>query len=340
MDALPNELIVEILSRLPTPSIKAAAQVCTHWRSLTQQPADNSYSVWKARAKLYFPNWGLPSGTDYQWLCMGHDNLQATIPTDEQLCRVKNYNAHLFPLATHPNPTVSSCYSNEYVGEVKDGKFHGAGILRNGNGTFYSGEWKAGLEDGQGHYSWGTSGFHKGGYKKGMRHGLGHYIWENGNEYVGHYKRNIMWGTGVINFSGGIISGTWRMNKQHGPCTIDWKDGARFEGNYINGARTGYGELTWSDGAKFCGEFKEGLRHGYGVMTFANGFIWSGDYVSNSRHGKGTLSWPDGDVFEGNWDTGRRLGKGTLFLANGTTEVQYWNEDVSVKYLLGAQKHP
>ena len=43
-------------------------------------------------------------------------------------------------------------HSEEYVGEWKDGKFHGQGTKKTSNGEEYIGEWKDGWRDGQGKY--------------------------------------------------------------------------------------------------------------------------------------------------------------------------------------------
>ncbi len=46
--------------------------------------------------------------------------------------------------------TLTSPSGNKYVGEYKDGKWHGQGTYTHANGSKYVGEWKDGKEHGQG----------------------------------------------------------------------------------------------------------------------------------------------------------------------------------------------
>ena len=49
-------------------------------------------------------------------------------------------------------------------------------------------------------------------------------------------------------------------------------NGDRYEGNFINNLRDGYGVYTFARaGDKYEGSFKEGRLHGEGIMTYAGG---------------------------------------------------------------------
>ena len=49
-------------------------------------------------------------------------------------------------------------------------------------------------------------------------------------------------------------------------------NGDRYEGNFINDLRDGYGVYTFARlGDKYEGSFKEGRLHGEGIMTYAGG---------------------------------------------------------------------
>lgn len=37
-----------------------------------------------------------------------------------------------------------------------------------------------------------------------------------------------------------------------------WKDGKRYEGDFLNDKREGLGNFTWSDGRMYVGEWKNG----------------------------------------------------------------------------------
>ncbi len=48
------------------------------------------------------------------------------------------------------------------------------------------------------------------------------------------------------------------------------RGGGRYEGDYIDGKRTGRGIYTWADGRRYEGDFNNGNMHGRGICTFAN----------------------------------------------------------------------
>ena len=44
-----------------------------------------------------------------------------------------------------------------------------------------------------------------------------------------------------------------------------WKDGNRYEGEYINDLKHGFGVYTWADGSRYEGEWKDDNMHGKGL---------------------------------------------------------------------------
>ena len=62
-----------------------------------------------------------------------------------------------------------------------------------------------------------------------------------------------------------------------------------FDGNYENGKFEGKGTYTWADGTKYEGEFKDGLKEGFGkwchykVKGGETSFL--GMYKSDMKHG-------------------------------------------------------
>lgn len=61
-----------------------------------------------------------------------------------------------------------------------------------------------------------------------------------------------------------------------GPVTL--KNGATYQGQWLNGQRDGYGVQLWPDGSRYEG-------------------LWMGD----KANGNGKLVHADGDVYEGEW---------------------------------------
>ena len=58
----------------------------------------------------------------------------------------------------------------------------------------------------------------------------------------------------------------------NGKGTFKWPNGDRYEGDWVNGQRTGQGKYFYNDG----------------------GGIYTGEWKNNNRHGEGTMIWNDG----------------------------------------------
>ena len=94
-----------------------------------------------------------------------------------------------------------------YMGEWKDGKFHGQGTYTWANGAKYVGEFKDGKKNGQGTETYANEpnkgDKYVGEYKDGKRNGQGTHTWPAGQKYVGEYKDNKYHGQGIISLSDG-----------------------------------------------------------------------------------------------------------------------------------------
>ena len=49
------------------------------------------------------------------------------------------------------------------------------------------------------------------------------------------------------------------------------RGGGRYEGDFIDGKRTGRGIFTWPDGRRYEGDFIDDKRHGHGIFTWPDG---------------------------------------------------------------------
>lgn len=54
------------------------------------------------------------------------------------------------------------------------------------------------------------------------------------------------------------------------------KNGAVYEGDWLNSKRDGYGTQAWTDGAKYDGEWKDNKANGFGKFVHVNGDIYKG----------------------------------------------------------------
>lgn len=109
------------------------------------------------------------------------------------------------------------------------------------------------------------------------------------------------------------------VQEQDGHRVEAWADGGRFEGNFKNGKREGFGTEYWSDGGGFSGYYKEGKREGPGKEHWSDGGGFEGMYVGGQRNGKGKELWSDGGWFEGSYKDGLKNGHGIQYLNDGSS---------------------
>jgi hypothetical protein len=57
----------------------------------------------------------------------------------------------------------------------------------------------------------------------------------------------------------------------HGRGVYRFADDTEYEGGWLEGKRSGFGETKYSDGSKYVGEWLDGYYHGKGTFTYGNG---------------------------------------------------------------------
>ena len=176
-----------------------------------------------------------------------------------------------------------------YVGEWKDGEWHGFGIhsFEFGGYDNYVGEYKYGLANGMGILF--DSGDKKikytGEFKDGKRNGQGTYNFFNGSKYNGEYKEDKRNGQGKFTMSDGTVyNGLWENNE--------------FLGKWYDIKEVIRESYSWANGDKYEGEMKDERPHGYGT--------YYKEYVSEKLHGGfDTIV----KVKKGLWENGEFLGE-------------------------------
>lgn len=151
-----------------------------------------------------------------------------------------------------------------------------------------------------------------------------------------------------------VYSGEWVDGKRHGKGTLEWKNGAiyqgqwdrdslsgigsfflpssgvEYEGEFSDNQFHGTGVLTWqSTGRRYSGAWKEGKHHGYGTLVYDNNdsrqrILYKGEWEEGKRHGFGIMKWRSGAEYEGNWFHGQRHGTGKQTFSNGDIHVGNW----------------
>lgn len=121
-----------------------------------------------------------------------------------------------------------------------------------------------------------------------------------------------------LNHTRETISATFLGGRvQDGPASIQWSDGARFEGAISSGKPNGAGVLTRANGDRFDGVWKQGSLDGRGSVVWANGDRYDGDFVRGRAEGHGVQIWANGDRYDGAWHNDLPDGAGTVTRKGG-----------------------
>ena len=146
---------------------------------------------------------------------------------------------------------------HNYVGEYKDGQYHGYGSISFPSGEIYEGDWKFGKRNGQGTNIWKDGNKYIGGWSNDLRHGYGKEIFSTGNRYEGEYRNNKFHGYGKYFFiNGETYSGEYKFGKRNGKGTNIWPNRNKYSGEFLNEKRHGNGVFTYNDGRKVSGIWK------------------------------------------------------------------------------------
>ena len=86
----------------------------------------------------------------------------------------------------------------------------------------------------------------------------------------------------------------------------------KYEGDFKNGRREGYGVCDILGEETYSGHWKADVRNGYGVCTYSSGSAYTGEWVNDEFDGQGSFRSPDGNEYEGHWSEGRRHGYGEM----------------------------
>lgn len=77
----------------------------------------------------------------------------------------------------------------------------------------------------------------------------------------------------------------------------------------------------WSTGDKYEGDWEEFLKHGYGTDYFANGDSYTGQYRYGKPYGRGVYYWvATTATYEGEFIEGKKEGKGRWFKKEPPTD--------------------
>jgi hypothetical protein len=88
-------------------------------------------------------------------------------------------------------------------------------------------------------------------------------------------------------------AGEFHLGKKHGRGVKTWSWGDRYEGGFVDDAKSGWGIYTWGERSAFAGDRYEG------------------EFVSDKRNGYGVYAWASGDSYAGPWKDDAVAGRAT-----------------------------
>ena len=91
-----------------------------------------------------------------------------------------------------------------------------------------------------------------------------------------------------------IETGSFQGGRREGFHVVNWSNGDRFEGTYLNDERHGTWTFVWEDGAREVGPFVNGEKHGNWTESSDDWGQGEGPYVNGERHGTWTFYYPEG----------------------------------------------
>ncbi|XP_043788344.1 MORN repeat-containing protein 3-like isoform X2 [Apis laboriosa] len=172
------------------------------------------------------------------------------------------------------------------------------------------------------------------------RNGLRHTIFSPRSKsyYIGEWKNDIKEGRGrEVNRDGWIYDGSWLNDKKHG-CGIlskiskeDHKIRRYYIGEWVAGAKQGFGYNWFEDGSYYEGDFCRNKRHGYGRIWYCNGDYYEGAWKNDLYHGLGIFIKDNGNKYEGQFVNGKKEGYGTFYhIITGQEQHGFWTSDLFI----------
>lgn len=114
--------------------------------------------------------------------------------------------------------------------------------------------------------------------------------------------------------------GSWNVltEKFNGYGIFQDKEGAKYEGIWIEGILHNYGRVIHINGDLYEGQIYLGEFSGKGSFSHYKGAVYKGDFKNNQMEGNGEENFPDGSHFQGHFKNGKKNGKGVFKWADGS----------------------
>lgn len=171
----------------------------------------------------------------------------------------------------------------------------------------------------------------------GAANGYGIKYYKDGRKYIGEFKNNLREGKGILyRPDGTVFKGTYKNDIQDGEGININKNGKIFKALFKNGKvirgsaimyylEENFNLMTFQ--YRYEGDYKNNKREGFGIFNMPNNDKYEGEFQNNKYNGKGKYIWGDGSWYEGGFNNDQKDGKGVMYFDNGAKINGLWKED-------------
>ena len=144
------------------------------------------------------------------------------------------------------------------------------------------------------------------------------------------YSNGYKEGLSYDSFHSYVFSGYYKNGRKNGKGKIVYKDGAIYDGDWLNDNRHGRGKYVFQKYV-YEGDWLNDKANGKGKIVSKDGNIYEGDWLNNNRHGKGKYVFKDGNIYEGDWLNDKANGKGKMLFKGHLYEGSFLNNNIHGK---------
>ena len=145
---------------------------------------------------------------------------------------------------------------------------------------------------------------YEGGFANGKRHGNGKTFNVGNIEFEGEFYKGRKWNGKGYDKQGNLV---YELINGHGKILEYDEYGLKFEGQYLNGMKNGFGKIYSHGSMTFEGEFKDDRINGKGKEYSYGELRFEGEYLNGRKYGKVKEYSMGRLLYEGNYVNDNRL---------------------------------
>ena len=178
------------------------------------------------------------------------------------------------------------------------------------NGDTYTGSLKFNQRNGFGKLKQNDGNTIIGQWRDDYLNGFGFISYKKSTEFIGTFSNGVKHGIGRLRSGDKIFEGEFVKGERSGYGEYVVRGIEKRRGKFINGEQNGYGEINLITLGQFYeGSFIEGKPSGFGKhLTPTEEYI--GEFLEGKKHGVGKLIRNDGTIFSGKFKLGKKNGFG------------------------------